>query len=99
MALDDLAGLVIGAIRFLYRVGTLFITLGLFLIVVAIFKGPQDFGVIPFRLILCGFGIESLLVPNVGPKPPKGPRVAGVVLLLISLVPTRFFLIAYTYFK
>jgi hypothetical protein len=93
MALDDLAGIAVGALRFLYRLGTLCTTLGIFLIVVAIFKGPQDFGVIPVRLILAGFGIESVLFEG------WKTRVAGVVLIAVSLLPTHLYLAAYNHLK
>jgi len=95
MALEEIVSLAFGAMHFLYRIGTLCITIGLFLFVVVIFKGPQDFGVIPFRLILAGFGLifwDNSLWKELN-------RVYAVVLLVASFVPSRFFLAAYSYLK
>jgi len=95
MAIDELASMAFGTIHYLYRVGTLCITIGLFLFVVTIFKDLHDFGVIPFRLILVGFGL--LFWDSSTRKELK--RCYGIAFLAGSVVPTRFFLIAYCYLR
>lgn len=93
MAIDDLAGLTIGALRFLYRVGTFFISVGLFLLVVSIFKDSANFGVIPLRMVVAGFGFEFIVISA------WRARVTGALFLFIAVIPTPFYLRAYAYLK
>ncbi len=94
MAFDGLAK-VGAAVRYLYGLGSLLITVGLFLFVVAIFKRPLEFGVIPFRLILAGFGLRFW--NDSAPKELK--RIFALAFLVASILPSRYFLIAYAYLK
>jgi hypothetical protein len=95
MAFDDLSKMAFGTVHYLYRLGTLCITVGLFLFVVVIFKSSPDFGVVPIRLILAGFGVQfwdaSLW------KELK--RAYAVAFLVAAVLPSRFFLAAYSYLK
>jgi hypothetical protein len=94
MAFDGLAK-VGTAVRYLYSLWSLFITVGLFLFVVAIFKRPLEFGVIPFRLILAGFGLR-LWQDSVA----KGlKRLCALVFLVASILPSRYFLMVYSYLR
>jgi hypothetical protein len=95
MAFEEAARLVSGAVHYIDRLGTLCITIGLFLFVVVIFKGSPDFGVVPFRLIFLGFGLifwENSIWKELN-------RFYAVALLTASLVPTRFYVTAYAYLK
>jgi hypothetical protein len=95
MPLDELARMVYGAMHFFYRVATLCITVGLFLFIVVIFKGSPDVGVIPFRLILAGFGL--IFWDN--SKWKELNRLYAVAFLVGAFLPTRYFQTLYAYLK
>jgi hypothetical protein len=95
MPLDEFAKMASAVVHYLYRFGEFCITVGLFLFVVMLFKTSTDFGVIPLRLILLGFGFifwDASLWKEL-------KRVYALGFMVIALIPTHFYLAAYAYLK
>lgn len=95
MAFDDVAKVAFGAVHYLYRLSTLCVTVGLFLFVVVIFRSTPELGVIPFRLILAGFGMQFWD----GSLWKELKRAYAIAFLVGSVLPSRYFVLAYSYLK
>ena len=91
----SLAHSVRGLAAYLYRLDTLSISIGIFLILLAVFKGLSAYGIFGTRLILFGFGLQywrSSVWKSF-------QRVVAILFLIASFASPKYFLAVYEYLK
>jgi len=87
-----------GAIRYIFRVPTLSIILGLIIVVPDLLRSGGGHSVFGTRLILFGFGwsfweVSAFRISD------WSRRFCAIVFLVLSVIPTRYLILLYSYLR
>ena len=93
--IDGVTKMFSSVVNKIYYFGNLCVTLGVFLIVVAVARERYEFVVIATRLILGGFSLA--FCQNSTWRDLR--RYLGVLFLVLAFVPTRYYAVAFNYLK
>jgi len=93
--LGSLGGIMSNIVHYLYYFSNLCITIGVFLLVVAVLKDQHDLTIISVRLIVFGFAVTAWNATNWK----DFGRYVSILFFVVSVIPSHFYLGAYTYLK